>query len=97
MVGNPTIALDVQEKANFQHMDTMEAKLVVVDCERLKSDLDLKPFKSVQFVYLCGTNKKFKVLCTANVKIYEVHLDENRGKMSDGRVDHDSKFLSYRR
>ena len=89
MVGNPTICLDVEEKANFHHLDAIEAKLVIVDCDHLGSDLDLRSFQSIQFLYLCGANKKFKVLCTPNVKVYEVHLNDIRGKMSDGRVDHD--------
>ena len=88
-MGNPTICLDVEEKANFHHLDAIAARLVAVDCDRLKCDLDLRSFQSIQFVYLVGTSEKFKVFYSPNVKVYEVHLGDTRGKMSDGRVDHD--------
>ena len=79
----------MEEKANFHHLDAIAARLVAVDCDRLKHDLDLRSFQSIQFVYLVGTSEKFKVLYSPNVKVYEVHLGDARGKMSDGRVDHD--------
>ena len=98
VVGNPTICLDVEEKANFHHLDAIAARLVIVDCDRLKSDLDLRSFQSIEFAYLFGTSEKFQVLYTPNVKVYEVHLADTRGKMSDGRVDHDyeSYTMSHR-
>ena len=39
VVGNQVLCLDIEEKANFHHLDSIKAKLVMVDCERMISDL----------------------------------------------------------
>ena len=39
VVGNQVLCLDIEEKANFHHLDSIQAKLVMVDCERMISDL----------------------------------------------------------
>ena len=40
-MGNQVLCLDIEEKANFHHLDSIQAKLVMVDCERMISDLGL--------------------------------------------------------
>ena len=46
-MGNPTICLDVEEKANFHHLDAIAARLVFVDW----LDSNFIPKNSKKFEY----------------------------------------------
>ena len=62
LVGNPVLCLDVEEKATFYHINTIETNVVIVDCDRLICDIDLRSFQCVEFIYLVrgAETNKFK-------------------------------------
>ena len=68
-------------------MDTVEAKIAIVDCERLAAgskSIDLRPFKSLLAIYLLhGENPddELEIFHDADIcDIYNVFLDSPSGK-----------------
>ena len=69
MVGNPVICLDIDEKSNFHHLTTIEADLVIIALDLIKTNLDLTSFKSIKYIYLIG-HSDFKVTASPQVQFY---------------------------
>ena len=71
-------------------MDTVEAKIAIVDCERLAAgskSIDLRPFKSLLAIYLLhgeNSDDQLEILYDADIcDIYNVFLDSPSGKVSN--------------
>ena len=48
-MGNPVLCLHIEENASYYHLETVEAQIAIVDCERLAASsksIDPKRFKS---------------------------------------------------
>ena len=56
MVGNPSLCLDAYEHNTFQFISAAQIKIVIVDLQYLRSDLDLTVYPSVKVVITHGTS-----------------------------------------
>ena len=55
MIGNPSLCLDTYEQNTFHFISAVDVKVVIVDSQYLRSDLDLTVFPSVELVITHGT------------------------------------------
>ena len=85
-MGNPVLCLDIEEKASYYHLETVEAQIAIVDCERLAAgskSIDLRPFKSLKAIYFFyGANivEKLDLLYNTDCEIYNVLMDSTSGR-----------------
>ena len=83
-VGNPVLCLDIEEKASYYHLETVEAQIAIVDCESLAAGskcIDLRPFKSLKAIFY-GTNnvEKLDLFYNTDCEIYNVVMDSKSGR-----------------
>ena len=85
-MGNPVLCLDIEENASYYHLETVEAQIAIVDCERLAAgskSIDLRPFKSLKaiyFFYEANNAEKLDLFYNTDCEVYNVVMDSKSGR-----------------
>ena len=72
-----------EEKANFQHLNTIRPETIFICTNRMYQDIDLSEFDSIQSVYLVGSKSlmsdyKIKYPETVgNHRIFKIYTDDD--------------------